>query len=186
MIRTFIAIEIPEEIQKQVALLAGSLKGSGTNVRWVNQENIHLTLKFLGDVQEARIEGLARAVAEVTRGTAPFEVSLSVVGVFPSMRSPRIVWVGVGEGEEPIERLQKGIEENLARIGFPKEGRKYTPHITIGRVKSKRGVEELVAKLRQTSFSSEPFKVEGVTVFGSKLTPEGPVYTRLEEVKLSP
>lgn len=186
MIRTFIAIEIPEEIQKRVALLAQSLSGSGTNVRWVKQENIHVTLKFLGDVEEARIEELARSVAEVTKRMAPFEVSLSVVGVFPSMRSPRIVWVGVGEGEETIEQLQKGIEENLARIGFPKEDRKYTPHITIGRVKSKRGVEELVAKLKQTSFNSEPFRAEGVTVFGSKLTPQGPIYTKLREIGFSP
>ncbi len=185
MIRTFIALEIPGPVQRQVSGVEDQLRTAGARVRWVKEENIHLTLKFLGDLSEERVEQLASGVSEAVQGFPPFEISLASLGAFPGTRSPRVVWIGVVEGEETVAELQKRIEERLSGLGFPKEGRKFSPHITIGRVKSRRGTEELVSKLKEISFSSEPFRVEGVTIFGSKLTPEGPIYTKLKEVGLS-
>jgi len=119
------------------------------------------------------------------RGVPPFQASLSSLGVFPTVRSPRVVWVGVDQGREQVIALQKRIEEKLADLDFPKEERKFTPHITIGRVKPGKGTGGLTSKLDYVSFSSEPFRVLGVTIFQSRLTPQGPIYSKLKEIALA-
>jgi len=183
-IRAFIAIELPSQIKAALAQLQGNLRTSkNASVKWVDPQVIHLTLKFLGNVDEAEIPALTTALSEAVRGVAPFSLQLGDPGAFPGNQAPRVVWVGV-EGEiEPLRTLHNNIDCVLAPLGFPPEKRAFSPHLTLGRVREeaspgeKRRLGENVAALKIETKSS--FKVESLSLMRSKLTREGALYSCL-------
>ncbi len=150
-------------------------------VKWVEEENLHLTLKFLGEVKEERVEEISRVLREIRRSEKRFELSLEDIGAFPSERSPRVIWIGVGKGREEIIRLQERIEEGLTPLGFKKEERGFHPHLTIARVKKRADFKELF----DLSYKSRVFLVDSVTLFKSTLTPKGPIYEPLDRFPFS-
>ena len=183
-VRTFVAVEMPEEVREQFKGIQAQLQKADAHVKWVEPHNIHVTLKFLGGIAEDQLQGLYEGVTEAVQGFAPFEINLSQLGTFPNLRRPRVVWIGVDSGKEKLIELQKNVEESISQLGFPKENRKFSPHLTIGRVKSPRGVEALADAIKATSFESESFGVNEVVVMESTLTPEGPIYTPLRRIGL--
>lgn len=183
-IRTFVAVEMPDPVREQFRDVEDRLRRADAHVKWVEPQNIHVTLKFLGDVAEDRIEKIFQSVEEGTQGLASFDIRLSQLGAFPNLRQPRVVWIGVEEGKEQLAELQKRVEDSIARQGFPREKRKFSPHLTIGRVKSSRGTNELVEAIQATPFESESFEINEVVVMESTLTPEGPIYTPQRKVGL--
>jgi 2'-5' RNA ligase len=190
-VRTFIAVEIPPVAQAVLAAVQEALRtvrGTRDSVKWVRPEIVHVTLKFLGDVPASRIEAVGDAVARACACVPTFTLYLSGVGAYPNTRRPRVVWVGLGGKLDVLAHLQHMVEQELAEQGFPPEERKFTPHLTLGRVR--RGTDREVARALGEAVvglrieDSEPFLVEAVQVMRSDLRPSGPIYTPLRTVSL--
>ena len=185
MIRSFLAIELPEPILTKIGEVQGGLRSSHADVRWTNPEKIHLTLKFFGNIEESRIDLIFKSIEEPIRNTRPFSLKVRGVGAFPHLKNPRVIWIGLVDEREALTSLLKQIETCLERIGFRPEDRPFHPHLTLGRMKSSRGREELVGRMerhREEEFGD--FKVERVVLFKSDLRPSGPIYTPLGDMKL--
>jgi 2'-5' RNA ligase len=184
-IRTFIAIELPEKIIYTISKVQEEIKSYGLKIRWVRPENIHLTLKFLGDIQEADTEKVARAVSESVTGHPPISLAVKGIGVFPGIRRPRVIWLGVSNQLDVLTTFQKTLDEKLEAIGFPKEKRPFRGHLTLGRIKSKIDPKTLNDVLKEfTRFESESFSADRIILYKSELKPKGPVYTKLANLLL--
>jgi len=185
LIRSFLAIELPKPILRKIEEVQGDLRSTRADVRWVNPEKIHLTLKFFGNIEESRIELIFKSIEEPIRNTLPFSLEVRGVGAFPHLRNPRVIWMGLVDGREVLVSFQKQIETQLEKIGFQPEDRPFHPHLTLGRMKSSRGKEELVGRMeRHKEEEFGDFQVERVILFKSDLKPSGPIYTLLKEIKL--
>jgi 2'-5' RNA ligase len=184
-IRIFIAIDIPETQRAHLASLQSELRPLGGRVSWPRPEGIHLTLKFLGDVEESRINEVADAVTKAAVGRSSFKIRIAGTGAFPNVRRPRVLWVGVKDSSGLVRDLARSIENNLKDVGFPRENREFSPHLTLGRVKESRGVEPLMDRLRGEKFDAGEFEVKEVVVVRSDLKPTGAVYTPLRRIPLS-
>jgi len=185
LIRSFLAIELPKLILKKIEEVQRDLRSTRADVRWVNPEKIHLTLKFFGNIEESRIDPIFKSIEEPIRNTPPYSIEVKGVGAFPQLRNPRVIWIGLVNGKEILTSFQKQIETQLEKIGFQTENRPFHPHLTLGRMKSSRGREEMVGRMekhREEEFGD--FQVERVILFKSDLKPSGPVYTLLREIKL--
>lgn len=182
--RTFIAVEVPDAVKNQVAELENRLKGTGTDIKWVEPGNIHITLKFLGNVEMDRLAVIREGLGEALDSIRPFALRLGRVGAFPDMNRPRVFWVSVTEGRDELTAMQQGIETELHARGFVREERPFSPHLTIGRVRSPRGLARLTELVRSTEFETEPFEVSRAAVVKSDLNPDGPVYTVIDHVEL--
>jgi 2'-5' RNA ligase len=190
-LRTFIAIELDGARRAALAEIEMRLRREAVAraIRWVPPENIHLTLKFLGEVDAARIPTLHRAVAEALVDHAPFSLTIGGVGAFPNTRRPNVVWVGVRGQVEAAARLAESIETACAALGFAREARAFTPHLTLGRVKRDASPSErqrIGALIEQARIGElGEWRVERVSIMKSDLQPGGSVYTRLAECALS-
>lgn len=184
LIRSFIAIELPPAVKQELTTLEGVLKKrSPLVVRWVDPQGIHLTLKFLGDVASDRIDEINMAIDEATQGLSPFRLELQEVGAFPNLDRAQVVWVGMKGELDKLAYLQKQIESNTEQLGFPREERAFTPHLTLGRVRNYTSPDDrkkLGQILAQTPFaSSQIITVESVNLMKSQLTNSGAIYTQL-------
>ena len=184
-IRTFICIEIPTSIKQRIEALQRSLQRTDAQVSWVKVSNIHLTLKFLGDVVASRIERLNGAVERGARAISQFEIEVGGAGCFPSSRSPRVVWIGLTHVSETLARLHERIEDELAAEGFDRESREFSPHLTIGRVRAPHNARQLADALVSSGFGPECFRATEIIVMRSDLKPTGAVYSPLAIIKLA-
>ncbi len=181
-LRCFIAIEIPETIRRSIDDSIAVLKKSGAEVKWVACENIHLTLQFLGETEEALIPKIKEALDKILSPCLPFYIRISNVGCFPDGRRPRVIWVGVEESQ-PLIKLYKDIADAMEGLGYKKEERNFTPHVTIGRVKSTRNMPELSRRLEEVrSIRFSDFEVRNITLMKSELKPSGAKYYSLAEI----
>lgn len=185
-IRTFIAIEIPKTIISKIRELQEGIKAYAFKIRWVRAENIHLTLKFLGDVEEVKINEIAKAVFKTVEGYSPISLQARGIGVFPGVKRPRVLWVGLTGQLEALVRLQKTLDENLMALGFSREERPFKGHLTMGRIKDKVDVKKFGdALMAFRSFESETFTAGQVILYKSELKPSGAVYTELASASMS-
>jgi RNA 2',3'-cyclic 3'-phosphodiesterase len=184
-IRTFIAIELPPEIKEAMAGVQAELRKSDADVGWVRPEGVHLTLKFLGDVEEGQVARLGDALAEGLKGETSFILQAKGVGTFPTPKAPRVVWLGV-EGEVArLTSLADKVEEICANLEFPKESRPFKAHLTLGRVRSPRGRSQLVKMLENFKDADlGEFKADAVSVMKSELKRTGAVYTEMRRIEL--
>jgi 2'-5' RNA ligase len=185
-IRAFICFDIPDRVKRRIGDLEQELRQSGAQVSWVRPENIHLTIKFLGDVPVARIESVREALELAAAHVSPFTVEVAGAGCFPSPRSPRVLWVGLGDTEGKLTELHRALESELARRGFPREAKKFSPHLTIGRVRSPQNAAQVAARLIGRGFEPDSFLVGEVILMRSELRPTGSVYTPVAVAKLGP
>jgi len=182
ILRCFIAVEIPETIRKSIGEIVDSLKKSGADVKWVAQENIHVTLQFLGDTEESLVPAIKGAIEKILSPYSPFYIKIAGVGFFPDTRRPRVIWVGI-EGAQPLVDIYRDISNELIRFGYRKEERAFTPHVTIGRVKSQRNTGELLRRLEEArSIGFPDFQVQNITLMKSELKPSGAKYYSLAEI----
>jgi 2'-5' RNA ligase len=189
-IRAFVAIELSENLRRELGRIQGSLKSKGVadHVRWVKPEGIHLTLKFLGNVPASTITEIVHAVTQGSEGVKPFTISFSGLGCFPSSSRPNVIWVGPEDDTGTLARLQTAIEDSLSVLGYPKEKRSYTPHLTLGRVardlaaSERRRLGDMIAE--QNVGSLGEMQVSDVCLIKSELSPSGARYTRLAAVTL--
>jgi len=200
-VRAFIAVDIPDNLRRSLAEVAGRLGGLGGDVKWVRPAGIHVTLKFLGEIGEERVDEVAEAMARAAAGKRPFEVTLAGLGAFPPKGPPRVIWVGIDRGAEELTRLAAEVDCLCAGLGFEPERRPFRAHVTLGRVRSPRGIGKLADEVRGgrggrgggaggaggggwSGFSAEPFMAGSVKLMRSDLRPSGAVYTCLREVAL--
>ena len=185
MIRTFIAIEIPAGVKSDISNWQDKLRDIVDGIKWVKSDNIHITLKFLGNIEEKMIPQLKTAIERSAENVDPFEIEVKGEGCFPNVNRPRIVWVGVDNGKDTLSRIAAKIEIECSKLGFEKENRPYRPHLTIGRVKKFiKNTEELRRYFSESPFRSEVFTADEIILMKSDLKPDGPVYTPLEIIKL--
>jgi 2'-5' RNA ligase len=177
-IRTFVAVDTAGQIRRKTADLISALGETTAKVKWVDTENLHLTLKFLGDVDEADVVRIAQAIEPAVADLDVVSIRLSGLGAFPNVKRPRTIWVGVGDGEPELASVHQAIEAALARLGFPRERRRFHPHLTIGRVRDSRGLPDLSARLVESADCDlGQVNVTEVRLYSSQLRPAGPVYT---------
>ncbi len=184
-IRTFVAVDLDQAVRNRTVALQDTLKETGTEVKWVEPENLHVSLLFLGEVGDREIIDVCRTVAETAQKHSSFTMSVETAGCFPHPRRPRVLWVGIGEGKQALCAIHDDLETALLDLGFRREERKYSPHITLGRVKSDRPTDSLASALAQQSgWTGGEIQVSELLVMGSKLTSQGPEYTVLSRAKL--
>jgi 2'-5' RNA ligase len=189
LLRAFIAVEIPPVIHKAIDRKTTPLRDAlnSSLVRWVSTSNIHLTLKFLGDVSPANVEMLSQMIGAEADQHKNFTIKFGGLGAFPNPRRPRVIWVGMQAPGE-LEALHTGIEAAAAKLGYPAEKRPFSPHLTIGRVKRNAGsagaqkIRQVLEGTQIGSLGSAP--ITDVHLFKSDLKPTGAVYTKLHSAPL--
>ena len=188
-VRSFVAVELPGELKEELLELNGRLKSGGhPGVRWVDQKGIHLTLKFLGDVAANRLDDITAALVEATREISPFQLEVGGLGVFPNSRRVRVAWVGISGEIGKLQQLQQWVESSLAVIGFPVESKRFTPHLTLARVREQVSPDERQSFghfIESTDFRARHnVMVDTVFLIRSQLTRQGAIYSRLSSVGL--
>lgn len=179
--RTFIAIEFPHEIRERVVAHIDRLRQALPDVSasWNREDNLHLTLKFLGNVPVTKIEELSRAAAATTSRIEPFRITVGGAGTFPARGKPSVLWIGIEEPETTLSRLHGQLESNCARVGFAHEARAFHPHLTIARLRRPNGARELADLHRRLGFAPQTFEVREIVGFKSELLPKGAQHTAL-------
>jgi 2'-5' RNA ligase len=189
VIRAFIAIELPLEIHQRLDQVISQLKQrlGDSAIRWVPAENIHLTLKFLGDVSEANLEMLKKILQTESSGCPNFEISVGGLGAYPNAHNPRVIWVGV-EAPSDLNNLQRAIETATERLGYTKEERPFSPHLTLGRVSRNATPRDahLIGEVLETNKVGflGAAHIDTVHLFKSDLKPTGSVYTKMYTASL--
>ncbi|KMP11257.1 hypothetical protein UZ36_05065 [Candidatus Nitromaritima sp. SCGC AAA799-C22] len=189
-LRLFLAIDIPSSAREAITTLQNRFKTLGFKASWVRPENIHLTLKFLSNTPSAQVPDIKQAVARAANLSTGFTATLSGIGVFPNFKKPRVLWVGMNDPQNHLQALRELIERQMELIGFPREKRNFNPHLTLARIKQSRsGNRESFNRLKREieahpKFETEPFRADSVRLIQSQLTPEGSIYTVLEEFPL--
>lgn len=182
--RTFIAIELPVDLRSRILEHIANLRHELPDVRarWSRQDNLHLTLKFMGDVSVVRIPPLSQAVGRATLRIAPFEITVSGCGTFPPNGRPNILWIGTDAAN--LFELHTAIEREGAAVGFPPEPRPFHPHLTIARLRNAQGARQLAELHKRLGFPPQSFTVSEVVVFRSELMPEGSRHSMLSRHRL--
>jgi len=188
-VRSFIAIELPDELKLALTRLQSQLKsGREYPVKWVDPYSVHLTLKFLGNIDVARIGEIMGVIEMSAQGIPPFHLEVGGLGVFPGLRRVQVAWVGLGGDVDRLSQLKQRIESNLVPLGFVAESRPFKPHLTLARVRERASPEERDSFGRLIAEASiedkYSFNVDAVSLMKSQLTREGAVYSRIGSVKL--
>ena len=181
-LRAFLAIELPHDIRDRIEEIKERLRPALKGIRWTRAEGMHLTVQFFGDIFPEDVDRISAVVTRNTRDSAPMELSLDAPGAFPSLRRPRVLWIGVGGETARLAALQGVIERDLEReCGLPGEKRPFKAHLTLGRARSRGGIISGVGDLLEMVEGSDlqRFDVRELILFRSELRPAGPVYTKL-------
>lgn len=184
-IRSFIAVELNEDIKNELKAVQDELKKIGLDVKWVEINNIHLTLKFLGNINSDDLEKFKGVIKNVPAIFKPFEISLSALGIFPKVDFPRVIWVGLNKGKDELIKLSSYLEEELKRVGIASEERESIPHLTLGRVRSSKNKDKLKNYLNSAVFDFRNRQmIKEIILFQSRLSPKGASYTALGSFSL--
>ncbi len=185
-LRLFLALELPPKVRDSLEEIQRGLRRTGADVRWVRIGAIHLTVKFLGAVEQERVEGIVAAVAGATAGCPPLTLWPRSAGFFPRPRNPRVVWAGLAGDLAELKSLARGVEQALIPLGFPAGKRGFSPHLTLGRVKSNRNKRDLIeGVLDLGDYTGPEFTASDFILYKSDLKPSGAVYTALEKLPLA-
>ena len=182
--RTFIAIELPADVRARVAQHIAGLRHELPDVRasWSREDNLHLTLKFLGNVSVADIPRVSDAVAIATQSVSSFELTFSDCGTFPPHGRPSVLWIGTQDSG--LQALHAAIDQELDAAGFPRESRPFRPHLTIARLRQSQGARQLAELHKSLGFAPIEFDVSEVVVFKSELLTQGPKHTAISRHRL--
>ena len=181
--RTFLAVFPPRAVQRALAEALEGARQPGDGVSWVRRENLHYTLRFLGELEESRIQAVTRAARDAVRGAAAFSLALGEAGAFPDFRRPRVLWIGARQGGEALELLARSLNEALRRQGFDRADKPFRAHLTVGRVRDTARASAGVARLRALVVESE-FLVDRLATVHSMLRPSGSEYRIVDEAPL--
>ena len=183
--RLFVAIELMDEMREALKEVQGALGRATDGVRWVRPEQLHLTVKFLGEVPDGEVPRVAAAVARSAERSRPFELQLTECGCFPPSGPVRVVWVGTHEASGALQECVNTVEDELEGVGFPRETRAFSPHLTIGRAKEGRSAGGMRAAVERCKVKPVRQSVEELTLMSSVLSPKGPTYNVVTKARLS-
>ena len=185
-IRSFIAVELERPLQEALHRVQERLQGCQPDVKWVSPANIHLTLKFLGEVPSTTIQDIIKQLPAFVAGIPPFKLTLCTVGAFPRISQPRVIWAGGSEDRaQSMLRLAEAIEKGTKPLGFQRGKKKFTAHVTLGRVRSTKNIKPLAEMLTHCVIPDGLTQtVQSVSLFKSTLTPQGPIYDVLSTAAL--
>ena len=183
--RLFIAVNIKAETKNKIARIQSALKKNVGSVKWISPENLHLTLKFLGEVDDSGKDLISEKLRQVVDGIKKFEVDFEKIGVFPNETAPRVLWLGVEKGKTELENLAQKIENLFTEIDFEREKRPFSAHLTLGRFNgSPKGGEKISGIIGKMPSEKISDIVEAVYLMKSTLTPRGPIYEVIEKFQL--
>ena len=188
-VRSFIAVELPDELKQELGRLEAKLKsGEPPRVKWVDPYGIHLTLKFFGNVAVDRLGDITGAMEVAAQGISSFHLEVKELGVFPNLRRVQVAWVGIGGEVDKLGQLQQRLESNLAPLGFAPESRPFTPHLTLARLRDQASLTErqrFGQLIVSTKFeAAHTIEVDAISLMRSQLTREGAIYSRISLVRL--
>ncbi len=182
MIRSFIAVEIDQSNKQELSTLISHLKKSDADVKWANENQMHLTLKFLGTVDETKLQKISDILKRIANDFSAFNIQFSKIGAFPNINRPRVIWMGISKGSNHLKLLNNKIESEFEKIGFGKEKREYNAHLTFGRVKSSKNIPGLKKIIDETTIQfHDEIRIDKIILFQSTLRPKGAIYTPLVE-----
>jgi RNA 2',3'-cyclic 3'-phosphodiesterase len=182
--RTFVAIPLPNQCREMLGRLQQSLRATEADVRWVAISSVHLTLKFLGEIDPAIVPTMAQAFHEITKFGQALRLRIHGLGSFPNQKNPRVIWCAVSGDTDGLSQLQKEVENVCAELGFSSEQHVFSPHLTLGRVKSKRNLQSLLDCIKIESELECEFVADHFNIYRSTLKPQGAVYTILETIAM--
>ena len=182
-VRSFIAVLLPDRVRAGLAAVSAELRGQTRGLAWVRADNLHLTLRFLGEIEPVQLQHVREAVTDAAAAIAPFTVSLGGLGGFPSGRAPRVLWASIAAGGERLEALYATLEAGLVARGIPGENRAFHPHVTLARARDSRGVGGLASVLGAGP-AFGPVQVGAIHLMRSELDPRGARYSILREAPL--
>lgn len=182
--RTFIAIPLPADSRTMLQEMQNALRIHGAEVGWVAVPSIHLTLRFLGEIDPELVPQLAQSLETAAAAEKSFALKLCGLGCFPGLRSPRVIWCGIEGDTGALLRLQQKVEQACGELGFPPEKRAFKPHLRLGRVKGKRNLQPLIECIKMSSGLEHAFRADHFNIYRSTLKPQGAVYTVLKTVPL--
>ena len=191
VLRLFLALDIPPRARETIVSIQNRFKTLDLHASWVRPGNIHLTLKFLGNTPSERIANIKKGVSEVAESTHVFKVGLDRLGVFPNFKNHRTLWIGLKNPHNNLKVVQENIDEKMEQLGFPKEEKKFNPHITLARIKQLKGeISKNFKDLKHEVESAlpveeEPFQVDSIRLIQSELTPKGSIFKLLGEFPLA-
>ena len=183
--RCFIALELPLPVQKHLEGIIFRLMVAQADIKWVEPENTHLTLKFLGEISPKELKSSRKVLLNQDGKRLSIQCRTGQIGAFPSWSRPQVLWLGLQSGIREISTLQQSLENDLAEYGFARGPKKFKPHITLGRVRSLANMDKLSEKIRNLSLEEIEFNFGEIALIKSTLTQSGPVYQPLETIKLS-
>lgn len=176
--RTFLAIDIPQRYKEIFSDIQNECKKFNPDIKWVEKENLHITIKFFGEISPPTLSTLKQKLNLVSY--TPFKLKLYNIGYFPDEKNPRVIWIGIEDNSDSLKKINEVIEKILENLGFEKEKKFFSPHLTIGRVKSKKNFDKLLQIFKKyESVSFGEFDVEKIILYKSELFPTGPVYTKI-------
>lgn len=180
-LRVFCAVELPDEVRAAACAHASRLRRDFPDARagWSRPESLHVTLKFVGEVEAARVEALSRAACAAVEEFEPFELSIEEAGTFPPRGAARVLWLGVKDASGGLARLQRRLEDKCAAAGFPREPKQFKPHLTLARLRTPKDAHALSEAHRHTTFGPHRFTVSELLIIRSELGPGGSRYTPL-------
>ena len=181
--RAFIAFDINDDARAELARLQSTLKKSEADAKWVSPENIHLTVKFLGEIDEGQKKSIADSLDTITAAHKSVEIALSEIGAFPGIGRPKVLWAGIKGGVDEIIDIARSVDQECSKLGFQAEDRTFTPHLTIGRTRSSKNREKLKQALSASSLKPIVSRVDAIHLYKSTLTPNGPVYEKVHEAR---
>jgi 2'-5' RNA ligase len=176
--RTFLAVEIPCSIRRKIETLIKGLQQENLPIKWVTYENLHITLKFLGEIDENQKKDITLLMNKINK-YEHFSVNLSSIGCFPNAQRPRVLWVGVEKGKDELTQIATDLDQTFVNLGF-REEKRFHAHVTIGRTRKPCNIHDVLGE----EFKSKIFPVDAIVLFKSILTPQGAVYQVLEKYKL--
>ncbi len=184
MIRLFIALPLGQEVERYLSSIIDELKPHGGSVKWVAPQNVHLTVRFLGDTEEQRVPKIKQLLDKVASEYPTVATTIDRLGAFPNLRRPRVIWAGIHDNVDRLEKLARQVELGVRKLRFEKETKGFKPHLTLARIRKPQGLEQLIAHLESFVLEPQVLTLDRLVLFKSTLTPKGPIYNRLYEAVL--
>jgi 2'-5' RNA ligase len=185
MIRLFIAMPLGDQAEQKLSNIIAECREHGGSVKWVRPENIHLTIRFLGDTDESLIEKLKQLIDEVVTEFSPVETTIDQLGAFPNLKRPRVIWTSISSETETLAKLARQVELRVRKLRFEADKKSFKAHLTLGRVRKPQGLDDLLSFLEKYTVEPIPVRFDRLVLFQSTLTPQGSIYKRLHEAVLT-
>ena len=185
MVRAFIGIELDNSLKSDLKEQLRALRKSFPNLKWVDSKNYHLTLRFLGEVNNETITELKSIINNSAKGINAIKATINQLGAFPHPDHPRVIWLGLGRGKKEMVELHSSLEADIQKLGFSGERHSYTPHLTIARLKKRSSPEDSLKKtIKNYNWKERELVIDNITLFKSRLRPSGPIYSLLHQAKI--